>query len=225
MSLRWNIIIFYAWKFVQIFSGGGCRRDIKDTLKIMEVECWVRYFINDNFSFVCIGSQKWRLQMSYQKHCHSCHLIPSIETPEFTSNRLSHLRLNARQCGILVISAYAPTLKVEPTDKGLFYDQLKDVLRTSAEMTEPLCLETWMLRLVMTMRAGLSIWESLALERWTRTVNDYFNYASATTCKSWRLCSRGTLFRRYAGAIQDPFSGTNSTSFWSHKSMKWSSKH
>lgn len=59
--------------------------------------------------------------------------IGSIQTPMAVNERLSSLRLNTRLGQILVISAYAPTLNYAASDKDLFYNQLEDLLRTSAE--------------------------------------------------------------------------------------------
>lgn len=59
--------------------------------------------------------------------------ISSIQTPIAVSVRLSSLRLNIKQESILVISAYAPTLKSDPADKDMFYNQLEDLLKSSHE--------------------------------------------------------------------------------------------
>ena len=69
----------------------------------------------------------------------NCH-IGSIQTPTAANERLSSLRLNSRLGELLVISAYAPTMNYDASDKDFFYNQLEDLLRTSAETTRTVLL-------------------------------------------------------------------------------------
>ena len=59
-------------------------------------------------------------------------LLSSCQTPYAVSDRISALKVNTRQGGILVISAYAPTLKADAETKDHFYNQLEDTIRQAS---------------------------------------------------------------------------------------------
>jgi hypothetical protein len=58
-------------------------------------------------------------------------LVNSIQTPQPLSERISHLRLFTAQGTIMVISAYAPTLKADSADKDAFYEDLEELVRSA----------------------------------------------------------------------------------------------
>lgn len=59
-------------------------------------------------------------------------LVSSIQTPEALSERISSLKLSTAQGTILVISAYAPTLKADQFEKDRFYEELEMLVRSAA---------------------------------------------------------------------------------------------
>jgi hypothetical protein len=60
-------------------------------------------------------------------------LLSSIVTPTAVSDRISTLKLNTQQGSIKIISAYAPTLAADDSDKDNFYNQLEDVISSTAD--------------------------------------------------------------------------------------------
>ena len=86
-----------------------------------------------NYTFYWFGRPQDQAQLYGTGFAVHNSLVTSIQTPEALSERVSYLKLCTAQGNILVISAYAPTLKADSSIKDRFYEDLEELIRSAGD--------------------------------------------------------------------------------------------
>ena len=86
-----------------------------------------------NYTFYWFGRPQDQVRLFGTGFAVHNSLVTSIQTPQALSERVSYLRLGTVQGNILVISAYAPTLRADSTVKDSFYEDLEELIRSAGD--------------------------------------------------------------------------------------------
>ena len=86
-----------------------------------------------NYTFYWFGRPQDQVRLFATGFAFHNSLVTSIQTPQALSESVSYLRLCTVQGNILVISAYAPTLRADSTVKDSFYEDLEELIRSAGD--------------------------------------------------------------------------------------------